>query len=122
MCCIIILSVLLFFVIVLLFAWNYNRSSGIVKTEIYESEENYAFIKYYNDNTLYFTIEAKDKSRTISFEARFTDENKAVFDEKQALPEGDAYYEFVFDDMIMYWYDNGDLIETYEKTGDDSGS
>lgn len=91
-------------------------SNGVDKSEIYENDEGYLIIEYQNSKSILFIFESKDKRKTISSAANFVNENTAVFDGKKALPEVSCYYEFVFHDNYIEFYNNGDFISKYTKT------
>lgn len=97
---------------------HHNWLLETYKTEIYASDTEYLEILYHNDGSIGFTKETKDGEKSFSGGADFLDENTALFDGKDALPELKLYYEFVFEGDTVTLYNYGELVDTYTKVQD----
>ncbi len=112
---IIILSVLLLFTIICLigFGTYFYRERYVWKFEVYENESEYLYVKYYKNDQITFTKEAKDKTSTLCCGAFFVDENIAFFDGKNALPKTDITYKLVFDTSTLELYESERFVSRY---------
>lgn len=116
---ILIVSVVIVFVLIIsIFAYKkYNDwCNEIIKTELYENDYEIFTVDYQNNGSIGFSIEDKYLLSTFSAGADFINENTAVFDTKNALPEGNTYYEIKFYDGYLEFWQDGELQGTYEKT------
>ena len=109
---IIILICLLMLVGVRYYLWN--KHDRITKIEVYENEKEYLIIKYFNDKKVGFAFEGKFFLNTTSSSADFINENTAVFDGKYLSVPSSMYYEFVFYEDYIEFYDCGEFKSKYD--------
>ncbi|MBO7737617.1 MAG: hypothetical protein J6S77_02805 [Clostridia bacterium] len=101
---------------------HHNWLLETYKTETYASETEYLEIQYHNDGNFGFDKKSKDGKHFFHGGADFISENTALFDGKNALPEVDLYYEFVFEGDTVTLYNYGELVDVYTKVHNSESS